>query len=342
MYKLSKGDLAVNQSASVDQYAALTNKDLQKNKDLFFQEAESITPADDDTEIKQPNIPNIQEKPDTAKNVIPIQYNEDGSLKYTFDNIYDNKKLAAVARDYYTNRDRETYTDREAIDKFISDRTWNQANTLAMGKEFIYVTGNDFTNDQRARLSYLTRYWDELPNFYEEGGRGFISGVAQNLKVGILDPLNIIGVGVGGIVSKGVAKKAGQELIKSQLKKQTKKKTLDDVKKKKVIDDIINSPEKFAELSSKVKNEALVKGSLSMAGVEGAGFGTIDIANQLVEKEIELRERIDPVRTGTIALTATGLGFFIPFAGGKLANKFTNLKLAKNNNLPTENLIKHS
>ena len=170
MYKLSKGDLAVNQSASVDQYAALTNKDLQKNKDLFFQEDESITPADDDTEIKQPNIPNIQEKPDTAKNVIPIQYNEDGSLKYTFDNIYDNKKLAAVARDYYTNRDRETYTDREAIDKFISDRTWNQANTLAMGKEFIYVTGNDFTNDQRARLSYLTRYWDELPNFYEEGG----------------------------------------------------------------------------------------------------------------------------------------------------------------------------
>ena len=130
-----------------------------------------------------------------------------------------------------------------------------------MGKEFIYVTGNDFTNDQRARLSYLTRYWDELPNFYEEGGRGFVSGLAQNLKVGILDPLNIIGVGVGGIVSKGVAKKAGQELIESQLKKQTKKKTLDAVKKKKVIDDIVNSPQKFAELSSKVKNEALVKGS---------------------------------------------------------------------------------
>ena len=342
MYKLSKGDLAVNQSASVDQYAALTNKDLQKNKDLFFQEAESITPADDDTEIKQPNIPNIQEKPDTAKNVIPIQYNEDGSLKYTFDNIYDNKKLAAVARDYYTNRDRETYTDREAIDKFISDRTWNQANTLAMGKEFIYVTGNDFTNDQRARLSYLTRYWDELPNFYEEGGRGFISGVAQNLKVGILDPLNIIGVGTAGIVTKGVLKKAGQEVIESQLKKQTKKKTLDAVKKKKVIDDIVNSPQKFAELSSKVKNEALVKGSLSMASIEGAGFGTIDIANQLVEKDIELRERIDPVRTGTIALTATGLGFFVPYLGGKLGSKFTNLRLAKNNDLPTNNLKKHS
>ena len=41
-----------------------------------------------------------------------------------------------------------------------------------MGKEYLYVTGNDITEDQKARLSYLTRYWSELPNFYEEGGLG--------------------------------------------------------------------------------------------------------------------------------------------------------------------------
>ena len=321
MLKFSKGDLAINESASVDQYAGLSKEDIQRNEDIFF--------GDTDPQIKQPNI---EKKPDTAKNAIPIQYNTDGSLKYTFDNIYENDQLASVAKDYYTNRDRESYTDEEAIDKFISDRTWNQANTLAMGREFLYVTGDDFTNDQKARLSYLSRYWDALPNFYEEGGRG-ASGFFANLGVGILDPLNIVGGGTAGIVTKGVLRKAGQEVIKTQTKKKTKKK---------VIDDIVNSPEKFAELSSKVKNEALVKGSLSMAGIEGAGFGTIDIANQLVEKEIELRERIDPVRTGTIALTATGLGFFVPFAGGKLASKFSNLKLAKNNNLPTENLKKHS
>ena len=43
-----------------------------------------------------------------------------------------------------------------------------------------------------------------------------------------------------------------------------------------------------------------------MALVDGAGFGTIDIANQTVEKEIGLRETLDPVRTGTVALTAGG------------------------------------
>ena len=80
-----------------------------------------------------------------------------------------------------------------------------------MGKEFTYITGDNVGEDQKARLSYLTRYWDELPNFYEEGGRG-ASGFFANLGVGLLDPLNVVGVGVGGIVSKGVLKKAGQEV----------------------------------------------------------------------------------------------------------------------------------
>ena len=92
-------------------------------------------------------------------NIIPIQKNDDGSLKYTFDNIYDNKQLAAVAKSYYTNRDGEGFEDGvdgdiKAINKFISDRTWNQANTFNMGKEYFYVRGNDITEDQKARLSY--------------------------------------------------------------------------------------------------------------------------------------------------------------------------------------------
>ena len=160
------------------------------------------------------------------KNAIPIQRNEDGSLKYTFDNIYKNEQLASVAKEYYKNRDKQVYDDKEAVDKFISDRTWKQANTLAMGKEFAYVTGKNFTEDQKARLSYLTRYWEELPDFYEEGGRG-ASGFFANLGVGILDPLNIIGAGAGGIVSKGVLRKAGQEVIKSQVKKKAGKKVVE-------------------------------------------------------------------------------------------------------------------
>ena len=134
--KATEGDFAINNQ--VDKYnnqqiaGGFSTEELLNSFQTDTKDTETIK--------KNPNL-------NSAK---PIQYNSDGSLKYTFDNIYKNKQLASVAKDYYTNKDRETYTDKEAIDKFISDRSWNQANTFAMGKEFIYVTGNDFTNVHRA------------------------------------------------------------------------------------------------------------------------------------------------------------------------------------------------
>ena len=316
MSKLSLGDYAVNSQSYQNQVAGgLTLEELKKKSEQSKISKETIA--------KNPSI----------NSAIPIQYNADGSLKYTFDNIYENKQLTAVAKDYYTNRDDVNYTDKEAVNKFISDRTWNQANTFAMGKEFAYITGNNVGEDQKARLSYLTRYWSELPNFYEEGGRG-ASGFFANLGVAVLDPLNIIGGGTGAIVAKGVLRKAGQEVIKAQTKKGITKKT---IKK-----DILNSPEDLAKLSAQAKKNAIIKGSASVSAIEGAGFGTIDIANQVVEKELELRETVDPIRTGTVALTAAGLGFFVPAAGGYITNKIANLRLAKNNKLNSEILKKHS
>jgi len=318
MTKLSFGDLGINEKSfyhnESSQKGAFGLNQMNENEKNF------LTPE----KIKQdPSI----------NNAIVVNKNEDKSIKYTFDNIYEDKELTAVARDYYTNRDGEVYDNKTAIDKFISDRTWNQANTFAMGAEFKYITGDNVTEDQKARLAYLTRYWDQLPNFYEEGGRG-AKGFFKNLGVGILDPINLIGAGVGGQVAKNVLKKAGQEVIKSQIKKGVVKKT--------VAKEVLNSPEVLKELSSKAAKNAIIKGSASMALVDGAGFGTIDIANQTVEKEIALRETLDPIRTGTVALTAGGIGFFVGVGAGYLGNAIRNLRLAKNTDLPTENLKKVS
>ena len=309
MAKLSFGDLSIN--SQVSNTNKLSAEDILNNIEKSYPSEENI-------------------KSNTSiKNAIPINKNQDGSFKYTFDNIYEDRELAEIAKDYYTNRDQQVYNTKEAVDKFISDRTWNQANTVTMTKEFAYITGENASEDQKSRLNYLTKYWDELPNFYEEGGRG-MKGFFKNLGVGILDPINIIGAGVGGQVAKGVLKKGAQEVVKSQIKKGIAKKT--------VAKEILNSPEEFAKLATKTKKEALIKGSASMALVDGAGFGTIDIANQTVEKEIGLRETLDPIRTGTVALTAGGLGFFVGVGGGYLGNAIRNLKLAKNADLPTKTL----
>jgi len=117
----SLGDFNVNQQAA----------DGASSKKFNLQDFNKQSLPDEEEIKKDPSV----------KNFIPIQKNADGSVKYTFDNIYDNDQLISVAKDYYANRDRKTYSDKEAVDKFISDRTWNQANTFAMGKEFLYVTG---------------------------------------------------------------------------------------------------------------------------------------------------------------------------------------------------------
>ena len=312
MTKLSYGDLSINSKVATSNSGLSLEEMLGKG------------------EKKYPSEENIKNN-NKINTAITVNKNTDGSVKYTFDNIYEDKELISVAKDYYTNRDSEVYDDKTAIDKFISDRTWNQANTVTMGKEFAYITGDNVTEDQKSRLAYLTRYWDELPNFYEEGGRG-MKGFFKNLGVGLLDPINIIGAGVGGQVAKQVLAKGAQQVVKSQVKKGIAKKT--------VAKEILNSPEEFAKLATKTKREALIKGSASMALVDGAGFGTIDIANQTVEKEIGLRETLDPVRTGTVALTAGGLGFFVGVGGGYVGNAIRNLRLAKNTDLPTKNLKK--
>ena len=313
MTKLSYGDLTINSKVNTAS-SGFTYEELLGKSQVANPSEETI---------KNNN------KINTA---IELDTNEDGSIKYTFDNIYEDKELTAVAKDYYTNKDGVAYEDKEAVDKFISDRTWKQANSLSMGEEFAYITGDNVTNDQKSRLAYLTRYWDELPNFYEEGGRG-AKGFFKNLGIGLLDPITYIGLGVGGVVSKSIMTAGAKEVVKSQIKKGVAKKT--------VAKEILNSPEEFAKLATKRKREALIKGSGSMALVDGAGFGTMDIANQTVEKEIGLRETLDPVRTGTVALTAGGLGFFVGVGGGYVGNAIRNLRLAKNTELPTKNLKMH-
>ncbi len=312
MTKLSYGDLSINSKV------ATSNSSLSLEEMLGKGEKNYPT---------KENIKN-NNKINTA---IQLDTNTDGSIKYTFDNIYEDKELTAVAKDYYTNKDGIAYDDKEAVDKFISDRTWKQANSVAMGAELAYVKGDDVTNDQKSRLAYLTRYWDELPNFYEEGGRG-AKGFFKNLGIGLLDPITYIGLGVGGQVAKGVMAAGAKEVVKSQIKKGVAKKT--------VAKEILNNPTEFAKLATKRKKEALIKGSASMALVDGVGFGTMDISNQTVEKEIGLRETLDPVRTGTVALTAGGLGFFVGVGGGYAGNAIRNLRLAKNTELPTKNLKK--
>jgi hypothetical protein len=282
----TSGDIVINKSAN-SQLAKLSKEDIEKNKKLF------------DTMVVQ----SPEYKPTNAKAIVAMAKNDDGSIKWTFDNIYQNKNLASVAKDYYGTRDNETLTDKEAIDKFISDRTWKQSNTLSIGKEYKYITGNAGA-DQKARLAYLTRTWNELPNFYQEGGRGFIDGLAKNLGVALVDPLNILGGGIGGLVGKGVVKKAASEAIKKSTKKQVGKEATEKATK-----DILADPDTLASISSKIKSKQILSTATTVGAVDAVGFAAADIAAQTTEKEIGIREKLDPKRTALVSIGAFGTSF---------------------------------
>ena len=158
-------------------------------------------------------------------NAIDLGHNADGSKKYSFDTIYQDKELIENAKAFYEERDGiEFENDEDVVDEYINDRTWKQSNVTSALLELNQVK-NQMDVDQLKRLRYLTEYWYNMPNFWEEGGRSAGSAIFQNLKAGILDWTNLASVGVGSIATKTVGKEAAKLYAKKQLNNQILKLT---------------------------------------------------------------------------------------------------------------------
>ena len=258
-----------------------------------------------------------------TSNIIPIDRNDDNSVKVTFDNIYENNKLAEVAKDFYYFRDQEKFeSNKEAIDYYINDRTWKQANVVSIGREYSYITGENIKEDQLQRYAYLTKTWSDLPNMFQEGGgtagqRFFRFG--KNVFYAIADPINIIGVGVGGVVAKGAAKKAADEALKVAIKKAIKGKSK--AASKKIVDKMTSKAigkaligEEAVKLAEREGFKAGVKGIATTASIDSLALGGADVARQYTEMEVNPEQKFDPVRTGTVAVAVLGLSGVAQFA----------------------------
>jgi hypothetical protein len=131
--------------------------------------------------------------------------------------------------DFYGERDGKSFANaNEAIDYFMSDRRWKNMNTMSMSGELLDTTSND--DAQNTRLARLQSTFDALPDFYEDGGDGW-AGFATNAAAAVLDPVNLIGFGIGGAGAKATAAgvrmsagstvtKAGMEAVKREALKE--------------------------------------------------------------------------------------------------------------------------
>ena len=251
-----------------------------------------------------------------SNNVIPVAKNDDDSIKVTFDNIYQNNDLAEVAKDFYYFRDQQKFKDnKEAIDYYINDRTWKQANVVSIGREYSYITGEDIKKDQLQRYAYLTKTWDNLPNMFQEGGGSIGQRTlrfGKNLFYAVADPINIIGVGVGGQVAKASVKVAAKEALERSIaeavkgkSKKAAKKITDEMTSKAISKALIG--EEAVKLAEKEGFKAGAKGIGATATVDALALGGADVARQYTEMEVNPEQKYDPLRTGTVAIATLGL-----------------------------------
>ena len=244
---------------------------------------------------------------------ISVQNPIDGSKKYSFDTIYEDKELISRAKSYYENLyDIKYRNDRDVVDEFIGDRTWKQANIVSVASEYIDIKGLD--EQRREDLAYLQDYWSKLPSFYETGGRGWAGGIFSNLWKGAVDPTNLISAGFGAFATKAVTKKFGTRFLENKLKDVT----LNKAAKKQIRAEIRDIRKRINTGTYKFpvgKATAIATGS--SVAFDASLFGSADLLMQKNEMTVGIRKKgdYDFKRAGTTAIVGAGIsvlpsGFF--------------------------------
>ena len=209
-----------------------------------------------------------------------------GALKYAKGDLsktdalrlLQNPEFIQDVYDFFQDRDGITFSSpQEAIEEFYSDRGWKSMNFTSMAKEAWYTTGGSATDAQKARLSRLQRVYDALPNFYEDGGTG-AAGLAANVGKAVFDPVNLIGMGVGGMAAKGgaiAAKQTGKNLLVGAIKEGGKSGAKVEAVLGGGIEAGYNAAEQFRDIGIGERDEYSFKEGAFAAGVGGVAGGAL-------------------------------------------------------------------
>lgn len=135
--------------------------------------------------------------------------------------ILKDPRFLKDLRQEYESRGILNLSDDDLVKKFYSDRSWAELNTLGAAQDaYEAVTAN---NDRKARMARIQDVYDQLPFFWQSGGRG--AAAIPDIATGILaDPVNLI-PGLNA-ASKGAmaarAARAGGQAVEEALKAGTK------------------------------------------------------------------------------------------------------------------------
>ena len=210
-------------------------------------------------------------------------------------------------KDYYTFRDGDDFQytdDADVIDYFYNDRTWRNNNTISMTRDLANVMGEDDPK-RLQQFAKINTVYQNLPNFWNDPNRDFGDWLLDFGGALILDPVNLIGVGVGGQAAKQAYKQEMKRLLKGKMAK-------------KINDKIFEEASKAA--SKKAFAGAVGKGALYEGLFSGAITGASDAILQQTAIKSGVQEDFDFGRLGLS--TGFGIGFGTVFGGAFSAGSF--------------------
>jgi len=214
--------------------------------------------------------------------------------------LLDRGDVLAEIRAFYKERDGfEPKNKEELVDKFWSDRTWRNVNTVSLSKDV--KDAYSMSDQQVSRLARIQKLHDALPNFYEEGGRG-ATGFFQNLGAGLADPINLVGFGAGKAAGQG-AMQVAKYKVRDEIKKRVARGA---------------QAEAFKGARSKIVRESARRGFIAGAKAEGMTEAAISgVQDTLVQgRNIEIGLQDEYSQMQTLSNMAFGAGVGGTLGGG--------------------------
>lgn len=221
-------------------------------------------------------------------------------------------------KSYYSYREADNtfnnMSHADLLDYFYEDRSWRNNNTVSMGMDMANVFGEEDENRIK-EFSYIQQTYAQLPSFWNDPNRTFGSWLIDNGGAMLADPVNLIGLGVGGQAAKQGYKAALRVALKDKMAKEISEITIRETAKE---------AEQLA-LGKAIKKGALAEGYIN-AGIAGGQ----DILLQNTAVKAGIQDEVSLKQSGIA--TAAGFGFGTIFGAGFTAGAFklTNRSLAKN------------
>ena len=223
------------------------------------------------------------------------------------------ERFSNTLKSYYSYREGSNFSNMngaDLLDYFYEDRSWRNNNTISMGMDMANLNGE--TDAQRIKeFSYIQQTYTSLPSFWNDPNRSFGGWLIDNGGAMLLDPVNLIGVGVGGQAAKQSFKLGLKELLKGKMAGEINKAAI----------------EEMAQQASKAAmGKAIKKGAIYEGYFGATTTGLQDMILQNTAIKADIQDEYDLRQTALS--TAAGFGLGTVFGGAFTAGAF---KLTTNN-----------